>query len=131
MAALDAIAALQVDSERFKGVPEFVGGLPAKAPATRRPTPGRAEILAAALAEPAPDDWCELRLETRTGKIRMTWKSADGDMRDSEWRLRERSNTQLALFVGFLKSFVAKSFGRVPVLKQENVAPLDKPGEPV
>lgn len=117
MAALDAVITTFDRAEKY---------VPAMAPAV----PAAPSVQLYVQTADQPDDWCELRLETKAGKIRMTWKSADGDIRDSEWRLRERSNTQLALFVGFLKSFVAKSFGRVPVLKPENIAPLDKPGEP-
>lgn len=59
------------------------------------------------------DDWCCLRAESRKHEIRFVWEAADG-AHASDWKPRERSNTALALFVGFLKSFVMKQHGRVP-----------------
>jgi hypothetical protein len=85
------------------------------------------QLNGAVVSAAAADDWCSLRLETRGGNIRFLWSSADGDMRETDWKPRDRSNTSLALFVGFLKGFVAKAFGRVPVINPTNIAPLDNP----
>ena len=59
------------------------------------------------------DDWGCLRVETRKGELRFIWESRDGE-HVGAWNPREKSNTQLALFMGFLKSFVMKQHGRVP-----------------